>query len=104
MCGLAGFAGNGDVGVLQAMTDAIRHRGPDAEGHWSDAAAAIFLGHRRLSIVDLAGGTQPMWTRDGACGVVFNGEIYNHAELRAELKARGREFQSDHSDTEVLLH
>jgi asparagine synthase (glutamine-hydrolysing) len=104
MCGIAGFAGAGDETVLRRMTDAIQHRGPDAEGFWTDGAEGIFLGHRRLSIVDLAGGAQPMWTRDGAFGVVFNGEIYNHEELRAELKARGCEFATDHSDTEVLLH
>ncbi len=104
MCGIAGFVGTGDRPVLQRMTDAIRHRGPDAEGHWVDESAAVFLGHRRLSIVDLGGGAQPMWTRDGRIGVVFNGEIYNHAELREELKQRGREFLTDHSDTEVLLH
>ena len=78
------------------MTDAIAHRGPDAEGT-VERSAGVFLGHRRLSIVDLAGGAQPMWTRDGQVGVVFNGEIYNHAELRAELKARGCVFETDHS-------
>lgn len=104
MCGIAGFVGRGDRATLQRMTDAIRHRGPDAEGHWAEESAGIFLGHRRLSIVDLSGGAQPMWTRDGQLGVVFNGEIYNHAELRAELKAAGCEFVTDHSDTEVLLH
>ncbi len=86
------------------MTDAIVHRGPDAEGHWVEESAGVHLGFRRLAIIDLAGGSQPMWTRDGAVGVVFNGEIYNHAELRAELKAHGCEFVTDHSDTEVLLH
>jgi len=104
MCGIAGFAGRGDLGVLRRMTAALAHRGPDADGHWSDESAGVFLGHRRLSIVDLSGGAQPMWTRDGQLGVTFNGEIYNHAELRAELKARGCEFTTDHSDTEVLLH
>ena len=104
MCGIAGFAGLGDLGVLRRMTDAIVHRGPDAEGHWAEESAGVFLGHRRLSIMDLTGGAQPMWTRDGQLGVTFNGEIYNHAELRAELKARGCEFATDHSDTEVLLH
>jgi asparagine synthase (glutamine-hydrolysing) len=104
MCGIAGFVGQGDRATLRRMTDAIRHRGPDAEGHWAEESAGIFLGHRRLSIVDLAGGAQPMWTRDGQLGVVFNGEIYNHAELRAELQQSGSDFQSDHSDTEVLLH
>jgi len=104
MCGIAGFVGGGDRDVLQRMTDAIRHRGPDAEGHWFEEKAGVYLGHRRLSIVDLSGGSQPMWTEDGAIGVDFNGEIYNHAELRAELKAAGRRFLTDHSDTEVLLH
>jgi asparagine synthase (glutamine-hydrolysing) len=104
MCGIAGFVGHGDLATLRRMTDAIRHRGPDAEGHWSEESAGVFLGHRRLSIVDLEGGAQPMWTRDGQIGVVFNGEIYNHAELRAELQQSGSVFQTDHSDTEVLLH
>ena len=104
MCGIAGFVGRGDLGVLRRMTDAIRHRGPDAEGHWSDENAGVFLGHRRLSIIDLSGGAQPMWTSDGKLGVTFNGEIYNHAELRAELAQSGCQFVTDHSDTEVLLH
>ena len=104
MCGIAGFVGEGDRGVLQRMTDAIAHRGPDSDGHWVEESTGVFLGHRRLSIVDLSGGAQPMWTGDGQIGVVFNGEIYNHADLRAELKARGCGFQTDHSDTEVLLH
>jgi asparagine synthase (glutamine-hydrolysing) len=103
VCGIAGFAGEGDVAVLKAMSDAIVHRGPDAEGAWVDESARVFLGHRRLSIVDIAGGEQPMWTADGALGVVFNGEIYNHLELRAELIALGHQFRTDHSDTEVLL-
>ena len=104
MCGIAGFVGTGDRATLQRMTDAIRHRGPDAEGHWVEENAGVFLGHRRLSIIDLSGGAQPMWTRDQQLGVVFNGEIYNHAELRAELKDAGCVFATDHSDTEVLLH
>ncbi len=104
MCGIAGFVGAGDRSTLRRMTDAIRHRGPDAEGLWQDESAGVFLGHRRLSIVDLSGGAQPMWTADRALGVVFNGEIYNHAELRTELKARRCVFLTDHSDTEVLLH
>ncbi len=86
------------------MTDAIAHRGPDADGHWIDEETRVHLGHRRLAIVDLAGGAQPMWTADDRVGVVFNGEIYNHPELRDRLKARGCVFQTDHSDTEVLLH
>ncbi len=104
MCGIAGFVGAGEFADLVKMTNAIRHRGPDAEGFWHDPRERVFLGHRRLSIVDLAGGAQPMWTADSQLGVVFNGEIYNHSELRAELKALGHEFETDHSDTEVLLH
>ncbi len=104
MCGIAGFVGQGSREVLQRMTDAIRHRGPDADGLWVDEAKGVYLGHRRLAIVDLSGGGQPMWTADGATGIVFNGEIYNHAELRAELEAAGCRFATDHSDTETLLH
>lgn len=104
MCGIAGFAGIGDLADLRRMTDAVRHRGPDAEGLWHDTNAGVFLGFRRLAIIDLAGGTQPMWTADGQLGVVFNGEIYNHYELRAELEQLGHVFVTDHSDTEVLLH
>ena len=104
MCGIAGFVGAGVVGVLVRMTAAIQHRGPDSEGLWHDGKTGVFLGFRRLAIIDIAGGAQPMWTRDGQLGVVFNGEIYNHAELRAELIALGHEFATDHSDTEVLLH
>ncbi|MEP6667767.1 MAG: asparagine synthase (glutamine-hydrolyzing) [Chthoniobacter sp.] len=104
MCGIAGFVGVGDRAVLQRMTDAIRYRGPDAEGHWTEESNGVYLGHRRLAIVDLSGGAQPMWTTDGSVGVIFNGEIYNHAELRTALKAAGCQFVTDHSDTEVLLH
>lgn len=104
MCGIAGFVGRGDRSDLERMTHAIAHRGPDADGHWIEEATGVHLGHRRLSIVDLACGAQPMWTADEKIGVVFNGEIYNHAELREQLKARGCVFQTDHSDTEVLLH
>lgn len=86
------------------MTRRIAHRGPDAEGFYVEAAEGLYLGHRRLSIVDLAGGDQPMATADGRHLIVFNGEIYNHLELRVDLKSRGCVFQTDHSDTEVLLH
>src|SRR2546423_679107 len=60
MCGIAGFSGFGDRDILRRMTDAIRYRGPDAEGHWAEEDAGVFLGHRRLAIVDLSGGGQPM--------------------------------------------
>ncbi len=104
MCGIAGFVGEGDRSDLERMTRRLAHRGPDAEGFYSEKSDAVHLGHRRLSIIDLAGGGQPMVEADGRCVIVFNGEIYNHLELRADLEAQGRVFQSDHSDTEVLLH
>ncbi|RVT84229.1 asparagine synthase (glutamine-hydrolyzing) [Rhodobacteraceae bacterium CCMM004] len=104
MCGIAGIVGPGDAQTLRAMTDAIAHRGPDGAGHWSDPDQSVHLGHRRLAIVDLDGGAQPMRTADGALTVSYNGEIYNHAALRAELETRGHVFVTDHSDTEVLLH
>jgi asparagine synthase (glutamine-hydrolysing) len=104
MCGIAGFCGNGGRADLTAMTEALAHRGPDGEGSFIDETHAVFLGHRRLAIIDIAGGNQPMWNEDGEVGVVFNGEIYNHAELRRDLQVKGHIFRSDHSDTEVLVH
>jgi asparagine synthase (glutamine-hydrolysing) len=79
------------------------HRGPDDVGVW-DGDSHVSLGMRRLSIVDVASGSQPIANEDGTVWVVFNGEIYNHPELRAELEAHGHRFRSDHSDTEVLVH
>ncbi|MFZ4777162.1 MAG: asparagine synthase (glutamine-hydrolyzing) [Terrimicrobiaceae bacterium] len=104
MCGIAGFLGTGDRGDLEAMTARLAYRGPDAEGFFIEPGRGIYLGHRRLSIVDLGGGAQPMSSEDGRIVVVFNGEIYNHAELRKELAGKGHCFLTDHSDTEVLLH
>lgn len=104
MCGIAGFAGRGSKTDLAKMVAALVHRGPDGEGLWTDENERLFLGHRRLAIVDIAGGEQPMWNEDGQVGVVFNGEIYNHIELRDELQRRGHRFASHHSDTEVLVH
>ncbi|HEY4162898.1 MAG TPA: asparagine synthetase B, partial [Dongiaceae bacterium] len=86
------------------MTTALAHRGPDGDGFFQDPEQAVFLGHRRLSIIDIVGGGQPFFNEDGRVAVIFNGEIYNHLDLRAELKARGHIFKSDHSDTEVLVH
>ncbi len=106
MCGIAGFVAARAVAgrdVLERMTRVLAHRGPDAEGYFLDAERGVHLGHRRLSIVDLSGGAQPMATADQDLVIVFNGEIYNHAELRAELQSKGCRFQTDHSDTEVLL-
>jgi len=104
MCGICGFAGPGDETMLHAMNSRLTHRGPDGSGCAHHAPDNVFLGHRRLAIVDLAYGGQPMSTQDGALTVTFNGEIYNHAELRRELEALGHRFTTDHCDTEVLLH
>jgi len=104
MCGIAGFVGEGTEAVLREMGRAIAHRGPDGEGVHVDAATGVHLLHRRLAIIDLATGEQPMWNETGTVCVIFNGEIYNHVELRAELTAKGHSFRTDHSDTEVLVH
>jgi len=104
MCGICGFAGPGDEAVLRRMNDCLSHRGPDGSGLVRDARDNVFLGHRRLAIVDLESGGQPMSTQDGQLTVTFNGEIYNHRELRRELTSLGHHFQTDHCDTEVLLH
>ncbi len=103
MCGFAGFCGAGDYDreqVIREMGDLIAHRGPDSAGSFTDDLTG--LGFRRLSIIDLAGGTQPMYSDDGRYVIVFNGEIYNYRELREELKKEGKTFSTD-SDTEVIL-
>jgi asparagine synthase (glutamine-hydrolysing) len=104
MCGIAGFVGTGSRDVLEAMTRRLSHRGPDGEGLWVEEPHRVFLGHRILAIVDLANGQQPMLTADGKLAITYNGEIYNHRDLRQELEAEGHQFQTDHSDTEVLLY
>src|SRR5688500_2506570 len=104
MCGIAGFAGPGSTFDLEAMTAVLRHRGPDGQGIHLDAQLRVGLGHARLVVIDPLGGYQPMWNEDRTVGVVFNGEIYNAPDLRAELAGRGHRFTSDHSDTEVLVH
>jgi asparagine synthase (glutamine-hydrolysing) len=104
MCGIVGFAGKGDRSVIESMMASVGHRGPDAAGRYHDEENAVHLGHRRLSILDIAGGKQPMANSSGSVWVTYNGEIYNHAELRAELIELGYHFQSSHSDTEVLVH
>src|ERR671932_452315 len=98
MCGIAGFAGwqrSEQAGQrdLRAMCDAIVHRGPDEAGYLL-TASSVALGMRRLSIIDLAGGTQPIGNEDGSIQVVFNGEIYNYRPLRAELEAAGHRFRT----------
>src|SRR5579884_420831 len=106
MCGIAGWVERDprqeiDRGLLQQMTDLIQHRGPDAGGIFTEPG--VGLGHRRLSIIDRAGGQQPMTNEDGSVWIVFNGEIYNFLELRSELIDRGHRFAT-RSDTEVILH
>jgi asparagine synthase (glutamine-hydrolysing) len=104
MCGIAGFIGTGERRDALAMQNAVRHRGPDDEGLWIDEKHGVHLVHTRLAIIDPLDGRQPMCNRDGSLVVVFNGEIYNHAELRVELEQAGHRFQTNRSDTEVLLH
>jgi asparagine synthase (glutamine-hydrolysing) len=104
MCGLVGFVGAVDDALLKRMTKQLTHRGPDGEGFWIDKELGVHFGHRRLAIIDIAGGHQPMWNEDGTVGVIFNGQIYNHVQLRHELVQLGHIFRSSHSDTEVLVH
>lgn len=104
MCGVTGFHGVGNRADLERMTHAITHRGPDAAGFHIDSENALYLGHRRLSVIDINGGAQPMWTQSRDLCVVFNGEIYNSPKLRTELERKGYKFQTNHSDTETLLH
>ena len=106
MCGIAGIFDTRerrpiDRPLLERMTTALAHRGPDGAGF--HAAAGVGLGHRRLAIIDLSGGDQPMFNEDGSIAIVFNGEIYNYQELCRELTDRGHRFRS-HSDTEVIVH
>lgn len=102
MCGICGIAGPaGTRGIVERMNDAIAHRGPDGCGIYE--GDGILLGHRRLSIIDLTTGDQPMANEDGTIQVVFNGEIYNFQELRCDLEQRGHRFATK-SDTEVLVH
>lgn len=104
MCGIAGFTGPENPDILARMEVALAHRGPDGRGDSHCGRDHVTLIHRRLAILDLTGGDQPMRNEDGEVSIVFNGEIYNHAELRRELVAAGHVFRSDHSDTEVLIH
>lgn len=105
MCGIAGILSTTGEPVgretLHAMAETLHHRGPDDDGVWIDGA--VGLAHRRLAVIDLADGHQPMLTPDGTLAVVFNGEIYNFRELRKALEKDGAVFRT-HSDTEVLLH
>jgi asparagine synthase (glutamine-hydrolysing) len=106
MCGIAGIVrldpGEGvDEARLKRMRDTLRHRGPDGEGLWIEGP--VGLAHRRLAIVDLAGGGQPMTEESGEVWITYNGEVYNHPALRSELEARGHRYRT-RSDTETILH
>jgi len=105
MCGIAGVARSEPRGVapdmLDRMATALRHRGPDGAGRYADAR--VGLAHVRLSIIDVAGGAQPLGNEDGSVLIVYNGEVYNYVELQAELEAAGHRFRT-RCDTEVLVH
>lgn len=111
MCGIAGAVWSEasksvERETLQRMIDVLRHRGPDGEGVYIDEArlhSGVALGHRRLAIIDVAGGQQPLSNEDGSIWIVFNGEIYNFRELRQRLEASGHQFRT-HSDTEAIVH
>jgi asparagine synthase (glutamine-hydrolysing) len=105
MCGISGIllgggGGRVDADVIGRMNDAVAHRGPDDHGQWVDGP--VGLAHRRLSIIDISTGQQPMRSRDGSAVIVFNGEIYNYREIKRELEAKGRVFETN-SDTETIL-
>src|SRR6478672_1720677 len=107
MCGIvavASFSPRDWSDVAGAMSDTIVHRGPDDSGLAAIPSEGVALAMRRLSIVDVEGGHQPMWDKRCRICVVFNGEIYNCAELRERLVGLGYEFVTDHSDTEVIVH
>src|SRR5258708_4359127 len=104
MCGIAGFtrlASGVGRGVARRITDALYHRGPDQQGFYEGSVATLCA--VRLKIIDLAGGDQPILSDSGDTAIVFNGEIYNHREIRQELEGLGHRFHS-HCDTETLLH
>ncbi len=109
MCGITGFIDTANrTGCFETqltrMTGAIKHRGPDADGHWIDQNNGVALGHRRLSIIDLSEtGAQPMASKCGRYIITFNGEIYNHLEIRKVLSERGFHQWRGQSDTETLV-
>ena len=110
MCGINGIALSSNsrrsigAGVVERMRDVLTHRGPDDAGIFVDARdGRVALGHRRLSIVDVAAGQQPMTNEDGSLHITYNGEIYNHAGFRESLETRGHVYNT-HCDTETILH
>ena len=104
MCGIVGIAGQQDRGWIRRMNSSIVHRGPDDEGEYFNPESSVSMAMRRLSIIDLQGGHQPMPNKDRTVWIVFNGEIYNAPEIRRRMEGRGEQFLTGHSDTEVLLH
>ncbi|MEZ5304659.1 MAG: asparagine synthase (glutamine-hydrolyzing) [Verrucomicrobiales bacterium] len=103
MCGIVGYLGFDEPGLIERMAAVIQHRGPDGDGFYADEPNAFHMGMRRLSIIDLDGGWQPIFNEDGTVAVCYNGEIYNYVELMDELKAKGHVFKT-RSDTEVIVH
>jgi asparagine synthase (glutamine-hydrolysing) len=101
MCGITGFTGPADRALLKALTDRLIHRGPDADGYFVDDG--VNMGNRRLAIQDVAGGDQPIANEDETIWIVYNGEIYNHPELRASLEQKGHRYRT-RADTETLVH
>lgn len=104
MCGIVGITEPESFRFLSAMNEMVRYRGPDERGDYFDADQGVALAMRRLSIIDLASGHQPMTNEDGTIWVVCNGEIYNSPELRSKLEAQGHQFKTINSDVEVLVH
>ena len=110
MCGIAGFVGQGDEQILKKMTDVIYHRGPDDEGFFISHTKLrndtkdtnVGLGFRRLSIIDLSTGHQPIFNEDKTVAIVFNGEIYNYLELKKDIESRHKFYTA--TDTEVIVH
>ena len=102
MCGIVGFLNHGLSAEISTLTNTLTHRGPDGRGFYNDNY--ISMGMRRLSIIDLLGGSQPVFNEDKTIALIFNGEIYNHAELRLNLEKKGHTFNSHHSDSEVIVH
>lgn len=101
MCGITGFAGFEDKKLIRKMADILSHRGPDDSGYF--IGKNVCLGHRRLSIIDVGGGKQPMYNEDNTVCIVFNGEIYNYLELKQALEKKGHKFRTS-SDTETIIH
>src|SRR5438309_4067877 len=103
VCGIAGSTDDPQGVAARAMCELLRHRGPDDEGIHCDPEAGVSIGTRRLAVMDVSGGHQPLSNEDGSVWVAFNGEIYNHRRLREQLRRRGHRFNTT-TDTEVIPH